>query len=186
VRRTLGTDGPSEQVSTVTGLPRGDLFMNSLVASKLETPLSLGRFVLGGTLERYPEVKLISVEAQIGWVPFWKYYIDHLYDKHRWWTKFELPERPSFYVDRQLWFTFMEDPPGIELANLCNVGRIMWSSDYPHSETTYPHSRKIAEEILSRLPSDQFQRVVRDNCAELYGISEAATVTHSESGGAHA
>ena len=145
--------------------------MNSLVASKLETPLSLGRFVLGGTLERYPEVKLISVEAQIGWVPFWKYYIDHLYDKHRWWTKFELPERPSFYVDRQLWFTFMEDPPGIELAHLCNVNRIMWSSDYPHSETTYPHSRKIAEEILSRLPSDQFQRVVRDNCAELYGIS---------------
>lgn len=171
MRRTLGTDGPNQQTAGGAGLQRGDLFMNSLVASKLETPLSLGRFVLGGTLQRYPDVKLISVEAQIGWVPFWKYYIDHLYDKHRWWTKFELPERPSFYVDRQLWFTFMEDPPGIELAHLCNVSRIMWSSDYPHSETTYPHSRKIAEEILSRLPSDQFQRVVRDNCAELYGIS---------------
>ncbi len=168
VKRSLGTGGPAQAAD---GPPRGDLFMNSLVASKLETPLSLGRFVLGGTLERYPAIKLISVEAQIGWVPFWKYYVDHLYEKHRWWTKFELPERPSFYIDRQLWFTFMEDPPGIELAHLCNPNRIMWSSDYPHSETTYPHSRKIAEEILAHLPSDQFRRIVRDNCAELYGIS---------------
>jgi uncharacterized protein len=167
MRRSLGSGGP---LATPGGDPRGDLFMNSLVASKLETPLSLGRFVLGGTLEQYPDVKLVSVEAQIGWIPFWKYYVDHLYEKHRWWTKFTLPERPSFYIDRQLWFTFMEDPPGIELADRCNVDRIMWSNDYPHSETTFPHSQKIAEEILTRLPADQFRRVVRDNCAALYGI----------------
>jgi predicted TIM-barrel fold metal-dependent hydrolase len=172
VRRSLGTvGGDAQQAMASGGTPRGDLFMNSLVASKLETPLSLGRFVLGGTLERYPDVRLVSVEAQIGWVPFWKYYIDHLYDKHRWWTHFALKERPSVYVDRQIWFTFMEDPPGIELAHRCNVNRIMWSSDYPHSETTYPHSRKIAEDILSQLPPEQFRRVVRDNCAELYDLT---------------
>jgi predicted TIM-barrel fold metal-dependent hydrolase len=169
VTRSLGTAGPT--FTSTEGQVRGDLFMNMLVASKLETPLSLGRFVFGGTLERYPDLKLVSVEAQIGWVPFWKYYVDHVYDKHRWWTHFELAEHPSFYIDRQLWFTFMEDPPGIELAHLCNVNRIMWSNDYPHSETTYPHSRKIAEEILSRQPSEDFRRIVRDNCAELYNIS---------------
>ncbi len=166
VRRTLGTGDPAQPA----GATRGDIFMNGLVASKLETPLSLGRFVLGGTLARYPDLKLVSVEAQIGWVPFWKYYIDHVYEKHRWWTNFQLPELPSEYAERQIWFTFMEDPPGIELAHRCNVNRIMWSSDYPHSETTYPHSRKIAQEILSNLPPDTFRRVVRDNCAELYDL----------------
>jgi predicted TIM-barrel fold metal-dependent hydrolase len=170
VRRTLGNQGGGPPPTGADGALRGDLFINSLVASKLETPLSLGRFVLGGTLERYPDIKLVSVEAQIGWVPFWKYYLDHLYDKHRWWTNFGLPERPSVYVDRQLWFTFMEDPPGIELAHRCNVDRIMWSSDYPHSETTYPNSRKIADEILSHLPPDQFRKVARDNCADLYDL----------------
>jgi predicted TIM-barrel fold metal-dependent hydrolase len=170
VRRTLGNQSGGPQATGADGAPRGDVFMNSLVASKLETPLSLGRFVLGGTLARYPGIKLVSVEAQIGWVPFWKYYIDHLYDKHRWWTNFSLPERPSVYVDRQCWFTFMEDPPGIELAHRCNVDRIMWSSDYPHSETTYPNSRKIADEILSHLPSDEFRRVARDNCVDLYHL----------------
>ena len=64
----------------------------------------------------------------------------------------------------------MEDPPGIELAHRCNVDRIMWSSDYPHSETTYPNSRKIADEILSHLPPDQFRKVARDNCADLYDL----------------
>jgi predicted TIM-barrel fold metal-dependent hydrolase len=171
VRRTLSTGTNTAQPPGAGGSTRGDLFMNSLVASKLETPLSLGRFVFGGTLARYPDLKLVSVEAQIGWVPFWKYYIDHLYEKHRWWTNFQLPEPPSTYADRQIWFTFMEDPPGIELAHRCGLDRIMWSSDYPHSETTYPHSRKIAAEILSNLPPDQFRRVVRDNCAELYGLN---------------
>jgi predicted TIM-barrel fold metal-dependent hydrolase len=169
VRRAQGSAAAPSLVNP-DGTPRGDLFMNSLVASKLEAALSLGSFVLGGVLARYPDLRVVSVEAQIGWVPFWKYYIDHVYEKHRWWTKFSLDEPPSYYADRQVFFTFMEDPPGIELAHRCNVNRIMWSSDYPHSETTYPHSRKIAEDILSQLPGDQFRRVVRDNCAELYGL----------------
>jgi len=170
VRRSQGSVAAPNAVNP-DGTPRGDLFMNSLVASKLESALSLGSFVLGGVLARYPDLKIVSVEAQIGWVPFWKYYIDHVYEKHRWWTKFSLDEVPSYYADRQVFFTFMEDPPGIELAHRCNVNRIMWSSDYPHSETTYPHSRKIAEDILSHLPAEHFKRVVRDNCAELYGLS---------------
>ena len=152
------------------GLGRGDLFMNHLVSTKLEMPISLGRFVLGGVLAAHPDLKLVSVEGQIGWVPFWKYYIDHAYEKHRWWTNTHLPERPSFYADRQVWFTFMEDPAGIEARHACGVDRIMWSSDYPHSETTWPHSQKIVGEIFERVPADEVVRIVRDNCRELYGL----------------
>ena len=63
-----------------------------------------------------------------------------------------LPELPSTYVERQMWFTFMEDPPGIEARHACGIDRIMWSNDYPHSETTWPHSQKIIGEHLRARP----------------------------------
>jgi len=156
--------------SSSPGFGRGDEFMNHLVNTKLEMPLSLGKLVLGGVLAAHPDLKVVSVEGQIGWVPFWKYYIDHVYEKHRWWTQTHLPERPSFYADRQVWFTFMEDPPGIEARHRCGIERIMWSNDYPHSETTWPHSQKIVSDIFESVPADEVRRIVRENCQELYGI----------------
>lgn len=156
----------------VGGAPmsRGDQFMNHIVSTKFEVALSLGRFVFGGVLERHPDLRLVSVEGQIGWIPFWKNYIDHVYEKHRWHSNTHLQEKPSFYVNRQIWFTFMEDPHGIDALADCNVDRIMWSSDYPHSETTWPHSQKIIGEIFEKIPADQVRKIVRDNCAELYRL----------------
>jgi predicted TIM-barrel fold metal-dependent hydrolase len=145
-------------------------FINGLVASKFNMPLSLGALVFSGVLAEHPDLKLICVEGQIGWIPFWKYYIDHVYEKHRWHQNVHLPELPSTYIERQMWFTFMEDPPGIEARHACGVDRIMWSSDYPHSETTWPHSQKIIGDIFERIPADEVKKIVRDNCVKLYGI----------------
>ncbi len=145
-------------------------FINSLVASKFNMPLSLGALVFSGVLAEHPDLKLVSVEGQIGWIPFWKYYIDHVYEKHRWHQDVHLPELPSTYIERQMWFTFMEDPPGIEARHACGIDRIMWSNDYPHSETTWPHSQKIIGDIFERVPVEEVRKIVRDNCVELYGL----------------
>jgi predicted TIM-barrel fold metal-dependent hydrolase len=156
---------------SITPTPgRGDQFMNHVVSTKFEMPISLGRFVFGGVLAANPELRLVSVEAQIGWIPFWKHYIDHVYEKHRYHTETHLPELPSWYVERQIWFTFMEDPHGIDSIRSCGPDRMMWSSDYPHSETTWPHSRKIVGDIFERIPAELVRRIVHDNCAELYGL----------------
>jgi predicted TIM-barrel fold metal-dependent hydrolase len=145
-------------------------FINSLVASKFNMPLSLGALVFSGVFADNPELKLVCVEGQIGWIPFWKYYIDHVYEKHRWHQNVHLPELPSTYIENQMWFTFMEDPPGIEARHACGIERIMWSNDYPHSETTWPHSQKIIGDIFERVPVEEVRKIVRDNCVELYGL----------------
>jgi predicted TIM-barrel fold metal-dependent hydrolase len=145
-------------------------YMNAMVASKLQMPLTLGQLVMGGVLVRHPELKVVSVEGQIGWIPFWKYYLDHVYEKHRWHQELHFDERPSHYIERQVYYTFMEDPPGIDERHACGVGRIMWSNDYPHSETTWPHSQKIIGEIFEHVPADETRRIVRDNCVELYRL----------------
>jgi predicted TIM-barrel fold metal-dependent hydrolase len=146
-------------------------YFNSMVATKLHMPIVLGELVMSGVLIRHPELKLVSVEGQIGWIPFWKYYLDHVYEKHRWHRDVHFPERPSFYVERQIFYTFMEDPPGIEARHRCGVDRIMWSNDYPHSETTWPHSHKIIAETFEGVPDGEVRRIVRDNCVELYHLA---------------
>ena len=72
-------------------------FINSLVASKFNMPLSLGALVFSGVFAEHPDLKLVCVEGQIGWIPFWKYYIDHVYEKHRWHQDVHLPNcrRPT-------------------------------------------------------------------------------------------
>jgi predicted TIM-barrel fold metal-dependent hydrolase len=146
-------------------------FVNGLVSSKLTMPLSLGALVLNGVLAEHPGLKVVSVEGQIGWIPFWKYYLDHVYEKHRWHQELHLPELPSTYIERQIWFTFMEDPPGIADRYACGVDRIMWSNDYPHSETTWPDSQKIISDIFESVPHAEMRRIVRDNCVALYGLA---------------
>ena len=145
-------------------------FFTSMVATKFQMPLTLGELVMGGVLNRHPELKVVSVEGQIGWIPFWKYYLDHAYEKHRWHRNVHFDELPSYYIDRQVFYTFMEDPPGIEVRHRCGVDRIMWSNDYPHSETTWPNSQKIIDETFENVPAAEIRRIVRDNCVDLYHL----------------
>jgi predicted TIM-barrel fold metal-dependent hydrolase len=145
-------------------------FLNSMVGTKLAMCLTLGDLVISGVVMRHPELKLVSVEGQIGWIPFWKYYLDHVYEKHRWHRDIHFDEPPSFYIERQVFYTFMEDPPGIAARHACGVDRIMWSNDYPHSETTWPHSQKIIAETFADVPDVEVRRIVRDNCVELYRL----------------
>jgi predicted TIM-barrel fold metal-dependent hydrolase len=166
-----GGVGALQHVAATASGAAGPLgYLNSMVARKLEMSLALGTFVLGGVLVKFPDLKLVSVEGQIGWVPFWKEYIDHVYEKHRWHLGYHLDEPPSFYIDRQVFYTFMEDRHGVDARQACGVDRIMWANDYPHSETTWPDSYKILAETFENVPEAEISRIVYGNCVELYGL----------------
>ena len=56
---------------------------------------------------------------------------------------------PSDFFRRNVVLSFQEDPIGIRLRDVIGVDNMMWGSDYPHSESTFPQSRKILAEILA-------------------------------------
>ena len=58
--------------------------------------------------------------------------------------------KPSDYCRRQVWVTFQEDVPGLQVASYIGEDKIMWGSDYPHPDSTWPHSRKALEEHMYR------------------------------------
>jgi predicted TIM-barrel fold metal-dependent hydrolase len=156
----------------VAGMPRTDAtgFMSDVLMSKFAMAEAVSHFVLSGLLQRWPDLHIVSVEGQLGWIPFTQYYLDHIWEKHRHWTKSELKQPPSTYLKRQVHATFMEDPIGLRERDLIGVENILWSSDYPHSETTWPNSLKLTSEWMRDFPEQERRKILYENAARLYHI----------------
>jgi len=149
----------------VRGLMPGQILINSM--GNME---ALARLLFGGIGELFPKLKIVSVEGNIGWIPYFLERADRIYQRHRYWSRLELPMPPSEYFHRQVYATFIQDRAGIRLRDLIGVDNLMWSSDYPHTDTTWPNSVKCLEETLAGVPEDERRKLAGANAARLYGL----------------
>jgi len=135
-----------------------------------ETQRSISQLVLGGVLERFPGLRIVGAESDIGWLPHWMQRMDHGHEKFGAMMDVPLPAKPSDYVRRQVWLTFMDDPVGA--ANLGAIGAdtVMWGSDFPHTDSTWPHSMAVIDKNVSGLDAGIATRILHDNAARLYRI----------------
>jgi predicted TIM-barrel fold metal-dependent hydrolase len=132
----------------------------------------IGTLIFGAVFERHPELRVVCVEADAGWVPHWMYRADHGYDRHRnWLTAGELTRRPSEWFWGNVYTTFQDDWVAFRLADMMNVERLMWANDFPHSDATWPDSQKLLAEHASHLDDHARGRILHDNVAELYGLT---------------
>jgi predicted TIM-barrel fold metal-dependent hydrolase len=145
-------------------------FITGLVMNKQAVAESVSELIQGLVMERFPYLNFVSVEAHIGWISFFQYYSDHLWEKHRFWTKSQLAHPPSYYFKRQVYATFMEDPVGLRERHHIGIDNIMWASDYPHSETTWPHSKSLTDEWFTPFGEEDKSKILWQNCARLYGL----------------
>jgi hypothetical protein len=100
--------------------------------------------------------------------------MDHAYKRHRHWMKApEMDRLPSEYLYENVWLTFQDDWTAIKLRHEMNPDRLLWANDFPHSDATWPNSQQLLAEKRGDMGDGEFQRLTRDNCAELYGIALA-------------
>ena len=130
--------------------------------------------IFSGVMERYPGIKWVAVEGGIGWVPSYLERWDAVYERQRHWSKLDLPMKPSEYWRRQIFATFEEDPLGVEMAvrhpEYVGVDNLMWASDYPHGDTTWPNSRESVQEQFADIPEDSRRKITWENARRLYEI----------------
>ena len=166
----LHVGGRRPGTPTVNIFESAPRFMTGLVMSKMTMAEAVSELIHGLVMQRYPELKFIAVEGQIGWISFFQYYSDHIWEKHRYWTKSPLEEPPSHYFRRQVFATFMEDPVGLREREHIGIDNIMWASDYPHSETTWPNSKSLTDEWFTSFGDDDKDKILWKNCAELFSL----------------
>jgi len=127
--------------------------------------------VLGGVFERHPDLRVIMVENDAGWLPHFCFRMDHAWERHRWSMEVgELERRPSEYVNECVYATFQDDWSFRYVVDAVNIERIMWATDYPHGDGTYPHSRDVADEVTEGMTAEQKHAIVYGNAAALYGF----------------
>ena len=93
---------------------------------------------------RFPKLKFVYVENEVGWIPFFVHEWDKYYVRHS--PKMPLPymkKLPGEYVAEQVYATFFSDPAGGRLMEDFGQDTFMWSNDYPHAASTWPHSRDV-------------------------------------------
>ena len=123
----------------------------------------------GGVLERFPQLRVAFLEANCSWVPYWLWRMDEHYEAREKWGSKPLPLKPSEYFLRQC---FVSVEPDEELAKYVidwmGDDHIVFSTDYPHQDSQYPHS---LEKVLS-LPfaQESKRKILWDNCARLYNF----------------
>jgi predicted TIM-barrel fold metal-dependent hydrolase len=136
------------------------------------TVASMADFMFSGVLHRFPNLKLLYAESQIGWIPFLLERADDIWTTHRAWSDSQLycPEPPSTYYYRQIHSCFFKDPVGIELLERVGIGNIVFETDYPHQDGTWPNSRAAAAAQFGDLDQRLIDRIARGNAIELLGL----------------
>lgn len=134
-----------------------------------------------GVLDRHPGAKLLLAEVGLGWLPWLVHEMDYRYerllDRRAYWEErggIHLTMPPSEVWKRSIWVTFQDDPVGLAQIEFCNEDHLLWASDYPHPDSTFPDSRKIAEEQTAGLTAAQRRKILRDNALALYGLEDKA------------
>ena len=133
---------------------------------------SLTDFLFSGVLHRFPELKVLYAEAQIGWIPYVLDRADDVWETHRGWSNSQLycPEPPSTYYHRQVHSCFFKDAVGVSLLDRVGVDNVLFETDYPHQDSTWPDSRQAAADQFGHLPQDQIDKIARGNAIELLGL----------------
>ena len=131
----------------------------------------LAQMIFSGALERHPGFKLVLAESGAGWIPYLVERMDGAHRKYR--GKLgghELTMTPSEIFRRQVWATFEEEPAASVIIPLLGADCFMWASDYPHLDSTFPHSRRAIDEALGSFSTEDRRKITADNCRELYGF----------------
>lgn len=133
---------------------------------------SLTAIIFSGVFERHPGLKLLSVEHELGWVPHFLKQMDFTYDERRYMSpvRFANEKKPSDVWRTNVYTTFMEDNIGIEMRDRIGVDHMMWGSDYPHAESTWPKSRPILDAIMEGVPTAERRMMTHDTAAALFGF----------------
>jgi predicted TIM-barrel fold metal-dependent hydrolase len=131
---------------------------------------SMCDMIFSGVFERHPRLTVAIVEFELSWAPHLLDTMDYTYRErheeaiHR----FRDGMRPSDFFHRNVVLSFQEDAVGIRLRDVIGVDNMMWGSDYPHSESTFPRSRKILGDILAGVPEAEQAKIVGGNTARVY------------------
>ena len=130
---------------------------------------SLSDLLFGTLPRRFPNVQFVMTEGGIGYVPYLLERCDFVWGKHRYWAPFG-DMLPSDIFHRQFSVCAVNESFGLsqESIEIIGIDNVLWESDYPHSETTWPASQTEAAKSFSRLTPEQIDKISHKNAERIF------------------
>ena len=132
---------------------------------------SINSMIFSGVFDRHPNLKAGAIEFGIAWAPYFLDRMDEFYKERAAGVRrerFRGDALPSDIFRRNIFSNFQEDDFGVQVRHRVGVDNLMWGSDYPHAESTFPRSREIVERIMQGVPQEEKAKILRENAAKLY------------------
>lgn len=156
---------------------------DELVEQKVSVPGIAARFfcavrpltymIFAGVFQRHPRLEFVAAEVNFGWVPFWLQTMDQEWETQRAWNPSPLEVAPSDCVGTNVFTTSLDDHVGYDLIRGGSPGLArctMYSTDYPHSVTLWPESKRHIPELTRGLSDADKEAVLSGNAARVYGF----------------
>jgi predicted TIM-barrel fold metal-dependent hydrolase len=168
---TIGIHEASSNTIETLG---SDRYFNPLLlhamSHALEQMLACGTLIVSGVMERHPKLHFAFLEAGGGWAPYWLWRLD---EQVKGFSRYasEMKLMPSEYFRRQCWVAFEGDEDTLpDLAKHVGEDRIIWGSDYPHHDATFPGATKKMLATADKLSPRARAGITGQNARALYRL----------------
>ena len=178
-----------EDTATVVNIHQGSssTFMTTSRDAPSMVPVSFNHvsaeralvdWLSSGIFERYPTVKLVLSEGQAGWMPFVLERMDRTFRLWQRNARAPISRPPSTYVPGRVYVTIFEEHTGLAMRDRIGMDQILFETDYPHADSTWPDSVAIAESMVAtaRLDDTEARQFLRGNVIECYGLDRFGLV----------
>jgi predicted TIM-barrel fold metal-dependent hydrolase len=147
-----------------------------IVSSTLTFSNAMGSmldYIFSGTMERFPDLVIAYSEGQVGWMPYVIERADKLWAE-RGANSFgsTLPHKPSSYIHHRIYGCIFDDETGLRNRDAVGMDQICFETDYPHADSTFPHSKKVASDICTQagLSDEEIWKFLRGNAIRAFGL----------------
>jgi predicted TIM-barrel fold metal-dependent hydrolase len=131
---------------------------------------AFGKYVFGGILDRHPGLQVGWFEGGINWVPSAIQDSEHIAASFRHLSNLEIAHSPQYYWDNHMCASFMVDPLGLELVERIGTKKVMWSTDFPHNESTYGYSNESLAAVVKAVGPDVAVDIAGGNIKRFLGV----------------
>ncbi len=149
----------------------GGAVINYVLGAQLDGPMVLLGLAAGGALDRFPGLRVITVETGASWLAWIMTQADAIYADHAMYARPKLSLKPSELLQRQAAATFMFDPVAINNRQVTGIDCLMWGNDYPHPEGTWPGSQEACASQFADLDDAELTAIASGNAARVFGFA---------------
>jgi predicted TIM-barrel fold metal-dependent hydrolase len=131
-----------------------------------------GKYIFGGILDRHPGLRVGWFEGGINWVPSALQDAEHIAASFRHLNDLNVEHPPTYYWDNHMVASFMVDRLGLALLARIGIERVMWSTDFPHNESTFGYSTQSLAEVVDAVGPEAGAAIVGGNVRRYLGLAD--------------